>query len=362
MAKKKRNHDGLHNSQIYDSGGKIAFENPTLCSQLLKDYSNLDILKEVRPEDIEDMTERFIPMFSEERNADVVKKVHLPDGEDLFVLSLIEHKADVDFDVVMQMLRYMIFIWEDYAKQAEKEHKGITKTKDFRYPPILPIVYYEGASEWTAVKSFKDRIFMNDVFGKYIPDLEYLLVDIHSLGPDEIMSRKNSLSLLMLINGIRNSKEFKRLDLPKEYLDCIDSDMPEDVRIIFVRVFESILRSINVPEHRINEFTDQIKEARMGKFMEHFNEEGYDWQATRAEALAEGEKRGKEIGKEIGINLYVIRTVRRMLSKGKSVEEIADDLGEGVAYIKEIRDMIERLTQDASDEEIYEGLKRVTVS
>ena len=232
MAKKKRNHNGLHNSQIYDSGGKIAFENPTLCSQLLKDYSNLDILKGVRPEDIEDMTERFIPMFSEERNADVVKKVHLPDGEDLFVLSLIEHKAD----------------------------------------------------------------------------------------------------------------------------------MPEDVRIIFVRVFESILRSINVPEHRINEFTDQIKEARMGKFMEHFNEEGYDWQATRAEALAEGERRGKEIGKEIGSNLYVIRTVRRMLSKGKSVEEIADDLGEGVAFIKEIRDMTERLPQDASDEEIYEGLKRVTVS
>ena len=96
----------------------------------------------------------------------------------------------------------------------------------------------------------------------------------------------------------------------------------------------------------------------MGKFMEHFNEEGYDWQATRAEALAEGEKRGKEIGS----NLYVIRTVRRMLSKGKSVEEIADDLGEGVAFIKEIRDMTERLTQDASDEEIYEGLKRVTVS
>ncbi len=117
MTKSKRNPGGMHNSKTYDSGGKLAFENPTLCSQLLKDYSNIDILKNVRSEDIEDVTERFIPMFTEECNADVVKKVHLPDGEDLFVLSLIEHKSDVDFDVVMQMYRYMTFIWEDFAKQ-----------------------------------------------------------------------------------------------------------------------------------------------------------------------------------------------------------------------------------------------------
>ena len=154
MTKSKRNPGGMHNSKTYDSGGKLAFENPTLCSQLLNDYSNIDILKSVRSEDIEDVTERFIPMFTEERNADVVKKVHLPDGEDLFVLSLIEHKSDVDFDVVMQMYRYMTFIWEDFAKQAEKKNKGITKTKVFRYQPILPIVYYEGTGEWTAVKTF----------------------------------------------------------------------------------------------------------------------------------------------------------------------------------------------------------------
>ena len=37
-------------------------------------------LKTVRPEDIEDVTERFIPMFTEQRDADVIKKVHLPNN------------------------------------------------------------------------------------------------------------------------------------------------------------------------------------------------------------------------------------------------------------------------------------------
>ena len=30
--------------------------------------------------------------------------------------------------------------------------------KDFRYPPILPIVYYEGSQKWTAPLHFRDRV------------------------------------------------------------------------------------------------------------------------------------------------------------------------------------------------------------
>jgi hypothetical protein len=89
-----------------------------------------------------------------------------------------------------------------------------------------------------------------------------------------------------------------------------------------------MLRKINVPEDRINDFTDQIKEARMGQFMEHFNEEGYDWQATRNRALAEGD------------SLRLIKTVRRLITKGRSVDEIADDLGEEPGYIREISNII----------------------
>ena len=58
---------------------KLIFENATLCSQFLREYTGIEALKHVRPEDIEDMTERFVPMFTEERNSDVVKRVHLSD-------------------------------------------------------------------------------------------------------------------------------------------------------------------------------------------------------------------------------------------------------------------------------------------
>ena len=90
--------------------------------------------KEGQPKDIEDVTERYVHMFTEERESDVVKKVHMKVGENTFYLvSLIEHKSNVDYNVVMQILRYMVFIWEDYEREMNRRHEGISRTKDFRY-------------------------------------------------------------------------------------------------------------------------------------------------------------------------------------------------------------------------------------
>ena len=121
------------NSKRKDSSGKLIFGDSILCAQFLRGYVNIPILKDVKPEDIEDVSERYVHLFVEERNSDVVKKVHLKQDEmPFFLLSLIEHKAQVDYNVVMQILRYMVYIWEDYEKEQERLHPGISKTKGFQ--------------------------------------------------------------------------------------------------------------------------------------------------------------------------------------------------------------------------------------
>lgn len=107
------------NTKQKDNAGRVIFENANLCSQFLKEYSGMEIFKEVEPKDIEDMTERFLPMFSEERQSDVVKKVKLRDKGELYVVALIEHKSSVDYNVVMQMFHYMSYIWEEYERSME---------------------------------------------------------------------------------------------------------------------------------------------------------------------------------------------------------------------------------------------------
>ncbi|MBD5540250.1 MAG: hypothetical protein HDR00_03505, partial [Lachnospiraceae bacterium] len=84
------------NSRTRDSSSKLIFENPVLCAQFLRGYLDIPLLKEVQPEDIEDVSERYVHMFTEERNSDVVKRVNIKtDGTPFFLVSLIEHKAKV---------------------------------------------------------------------------------------------------------------------------------------------------------------------------------------------------------------------------------------------------------------------------
>lgn len=54
----------------------------------------------------------------------------------IFLISLIEHKTEIEYNVCMQIFRYMIYIWEDYEQEMEAIQEGITRRKDFKYPPI----------------------------------------------------------------------------------------------------------------------------------------------------------------------------------------------------------------------------------
>ena len=180
----------MNNTKKGDSGSKLIFGNEELVSQLLRNYSGLEILKDVQAEDIEDVTDKFVPMFEEERDSDVVKKIHLKGNEKpFFLISLIEHKSRVDYNVIMQLLRYMVFIWIDYEREMKKqtENKDIARSKSFRYPPILPIVYYEDSGRWTADMNFAERIMLNDVFAPFIPQFTYKLIQLNSYTKSELI-------------------------------------------------------------------------------------------------------------------------------------------------------------------------------
>lgn len=113
--------NNILNSKLPDSSSKLIFDEPILCAQFLRGYiSGIPCLKDVRPEDIEDVSEQYVPLFAEERNSDRVKKIHIKNGTPFFLVSLIEHKTKVEYNVTMQIFRYMVYIWEAYEKEEER--------------------------------------------------------------------------------------------------------------------------------------------------------------------------------------------------------------------------------------------------
>lgn len=168
---------------VRDVNSREIFKNDLLTSQFLRNYTNIPLLSHVMPEDIEDVSQKYQAFLGVEYEADTIKKVYIrsTDGtieKEVYVLSLIEHKSEIDYDVAMQLLRYMSVIWQDYKATHNKKHKGASASADFRYPLIIPIVYYEGKKEWTAGLHLKDRIDFSEEMSEYIPDFTYQVVSV----------------------------------------------------------------------------------------------------------------------------------------------------------------------------------------
>jgi len=261
----------MKKDQTRDISSKDIFGNHELCAQFLRNYvgeAGAPFLKEVQPEDIEDYPVRHHFFSSVELNSDTVKKVRLRDREmqELFV-ALIEHKSDVDYDIAMQLLQYMVCIWYDWAKAEEARlgKKGVRKRKTFRYPPILPIVYYEGAESWDDVPELKDRILLPEVFSGYIPDFRYILIQNRAFSRDELLDRSDEMSLLMLINKIQDPDDLKLLwDIPAEKMNSIVAHSSEAVLNVIAAAVQALCQKYNMPDQEVNECVGKVKERKMG--------------------------------------------------------------------------------------------------
>ncbi len=273
-----------------DVSNQEIFKNHVLCAQFLRDYSNCKALANVQPEDIEDISERFTSIMGTKVEGDTVKRIRLkdPSGEEkeIYAVSLIEHKNDVDYDVAMQLLHYISNIWRDYARnrryQTERgDWVDANKAKGFRYPPILPIVYYEGSDRWTAGSRLRDRVLTVEGLEEYIPDFAYHLVGIRDYNNEELLEKADEMSLIMLLNKIQTAEDLHgMLDVPAREINRIVRNSPEHVLDVLRDVLYLLCRKVNMPGDETREMLSQLKEDRnMGYLFE--NMEHMDIQEER---------------------------------------------------------------------------------
>ncbi|MCM1045829.1 MAG: Rpn family recombination-promoting nuclease/putative transposase [Candidatus Gastranaerophilales bacterium] len=283
----KNNTQLIQNTKLRDSSSKLIFDEPILCAQFLRDYiEDIPCLKSIQPEDIEDVSAQYVPLFSEERNSDRVKKIHVKDGIPFFLISLIEHKTKVEYNVAIQVFRYMIYIWDGFEKEEERRHPGISRQKDFRYPPILPIVYYEGKQTWTAPLDFKSRVMESDMFAKYIPDFSYYLVPLRSYSNQDLLQKADWISLVMLINRMQSPGDIDDfLSLPQDRLQTILADCPAHILNIIADILKAFLLKSNVAIDEAEEIVERVKEKDMGELFADM--ETFDLPAALEKARAE---------------------------------------------------------------------------
>ena len=149
----------------------------------------------------------------------------------------------------MQIFRYMFLIWDDYEKEQNKKAKGASKRKNFRYPPILPILYYEGKRVWTAAKEFHERVLGSDIFGRFIPNFTYSMVCLHDYSNENLLGIGDEISLVMLINKLQAAEDIGEFrQLPVDKLAAVLQDTPEylldKIALIFRMLFPRAMNQV----------------------------------------------------------------------------------------------------------------------
>ena len=127
-------------------------------------------------------------------------------------------------------------------KKMEKQQPGIGKTKSFRYPPILPIVFYDGRENWTAAVRLHERILLSDVLGEYIPDYHCILMQLKEYTNAELMKREDVLSVVMMLTNLHQASDFMKVEseVSPEYLQKVLKDAPEYLLNIVIQGLQTL--------------------------------------------------------------------------------------------------------------------------
>jgi predicted transposase/invertase (TIGR01784 family) len=305
----------IHNAR--DNSFKLIFGNHELFAQFLRDFVPIDILKHVTAEDIQDESERLVPLSQDSRDSDTLKRVHLKSGgEPLFVIAVLEHESKVNFRISFKMLQYICLVLNRFEEEADRECPGLSRTRDFRYPPVLPIVFYDGAEKWTAQRNFAERTWMNEVFAKYIPGFEYELVALNRYSLEDVMSFGDTLSVIMAVDKLPKEGGGAELEKLKEYVSTLN--IPGDLRKLIGDVLAVLLDRLGAAEERITAVTDTI-EKREEKHMFDQLVEGL----LEEKRLAQEQTRAEDEEKAYR---HLLESARKLKTKGLSDEDIAESL------------------------------------
>ncbi len=225
-------------------------------------------------------------------------------GSVLKLVLLFEHKSFVPVFPYSQLLQYILNIW----KRALKQNKPI--------PIVLPIILYHGKRKWETRPLHAYLSGDTDLFARFIPGFEYILVDLSKIQDRHIMALFNNnpaVKLWLLVQ--------KYIYLEEALMNNLDSFFSPDIvyftleeGLQFIESFCRYVFKATKIDHaailrNIPMLPDSAKEVIM----------------TTAEKLRkQGKQEGKQEGLEEGAKKAKLEDARKMVAKGYPIDDICE--------------------------------------
>ena len=217
MTRKKRSKKDKELSQPHAKAFTFFFKEKETAVSMLKGYLPESIKKKLNFKSLKISKDSFIDKRLKNYFADLLYEIKMKSGKkSAFIYILFEHKCWEDRLVCLQLLKYMVRIWELFLKQ----------NKDAKYlPVILPLVLYHGEPKWEISQNFISLFEDPAGVESYIPDFSFNLQDISHM-PDEDIQGSPLLRMILTTFKYIHSPELrnKLWDIFKLFLELSDKN------------------------------------------------------------------------------------------------------------------------------------------
>ena len=183
--------------------------------------------------------------------------------------------------------------------------------KDFRLPPVIPAVLYNGAPVWTAAPNFKETLSSYRKFEQYVLNFCYILFDVNRYREEDLCQAANLISSVFVLDQKSNYPELvKRLH---RLIGVLRKLSPEEFQQLIIWL-KNVIKP-KVPEKfqkEIDKILDETNPMEVEKMVTNL-------EITLEEMQKEAETRGKLEEK--------LEVAKAALKKGFSIDDIAEITG-----------------------------------
>ena len=136
----------------HDASYKKIFAHRRTVADLLRGFAG-KLARHLDFSTLERLPASFVTEHLGQRHADMLWKIQTADGSWLYLLVLLEFQSTVDHHMALRMLDYTVRVLQGLGSD-DRGPGG-------KYPPLLPVVIYNGERRWTAATDTRE-LFATD--------------------------------------------------------------------------------------------------------------------------------------------------------------------------------------------------------
>ena len=164
---------------MHDAAYKDLFSHPRMVRDLLRGFAAKGWSDKLDFETLEKLPADYVSDDLRQRRGDSVWRVRFRGESWLYLLVMLEFQSTVDPFMAVRVLAYTGLLYQDLIRRRALDETG-------KLPPVLPVVLYNGDSEWSGATDVRELIAEpGPNLAPYQPSQRHVVLDERHVSADD---------------------------------------------------------------------------------------------------------------------------------------------------------------------------------